>query len=137
MHGHLRAHKGFTTKRKNALKYIGQVVTTMALMGREWRETGLVSCGLFALQRHEALLRWRGEHGSSVLNPPATHRKVPSVTHSHPLTCRLFYSSPPSSCILPSFLLFCQVLITSLSQLLWYQHFLTGVYASVTLSKAL
>lgn len=79
---------------------------------------------LFALQRQEALLRWRGEHSPRVLIPSAMHRQAPSITHSHPLSCRLLLLSLKvfqlsflmhSS---PSFLPVCQVLITSLSQLL-------------------
>lgn len=43
MHSHLRAHKGFITERKIALKYTGTGYN-YAVMGREGSETGLGVC---------------------------------------------------------------------------------------------
>ena len=121
MHGHLRAHKGFITEENCSQIYgTGCNYGGDGESGEQDRAGKL--CSLFALQRHEALLRWRGEHGPGILIPSAMHRQAPSVTHLHPLTCSLVLLSLKVS-QLPSlmhpslsFLPVCQVLITSLSQ---------------------
>lgn len=133
--------KGFIIAGKIALKYM-RLDVTMAEMGREGSKA-VELCSPFTLQRHKALLRWRGEHVPRVHIPSAMHRRAPSVTYSPCLMRRLWLLSLKVSqspfLMHPSlsFLTVCQVLNTSLSQLVWYQHFLTGVYASVTPSKAL
>lgn len=104
---HLRARKGFITKRKIAFKYTGAGYNCGGDGERGVRERAGTLYGLFALWRHEALLRRRGEHGPRVLIPSAMHRQAPSIAHSHP-SCADSYRSPlkflrcPSLCILPS-----------------------------------
>lgn len=71
--------KGFIIAGKIALKYM-RLDVTMAEMGREGSKA-VELCSPFTLQRHKALLRWRGEHVPRVHIPSAMHRRAPSVTY--------------------------------------------------------
>lgn len=63
MHSHLRAHKGFITERKIALKYTGTGYNYGSNGERGERDGAGNLYSLFGLRRHKALLRWGEECG--------------------------------------------------------------------------